>query len=111
MAIKSLTGVAKLRNRSQRSSYARRASNWSGSEQSPEQVIALSAGPPQLAAEMLRGRLSSDGQLAAAKKANQRQGCNSPYTIMEMFLIPFNLPARKTTFSINDINILARDPS
>ena len=66
---------------------------WRGPEQPLEHVIALSAGAAlSWGAEMLRRRLWSDGRLAAAKKANQRQGCNSTYTIKETLLIPFNPP-------------------
>ena len=45
-----------------------------GPEQALEQVIALSAGTAPAGAEMLSSRLWRDGRLAAAKKANQRQG-------------------------------------
>lgn len=45
-----------------------------GLEQALEHVIALSAGAAPSWGEMLRGRLWSDGLLAAAKQENQRQG-------------------------------------
>jgi hypothetical protein len=64
-----------------------------GPEQALEQVIALSVVPPPAGAEMLSSRLWRDGRLAAAKKANQRQGCNSTCIIKKTLLIPFNLPA------------------